>query len=130
MSDWVKDNGVWKQTSGNSQQDLVGTRAEFDAIKDSLPDGSAFDTTDETVGGGKGIDFETIEGTTNANGNYNTGIDSNEYSCYFSSQNNDIIIIHFINSSGIYVIRALNLDNITTIKSNTQFKCDVLKIKR
>lgn len=49
MSDWVKTEDGWIQSSGNSSSgtDLAGTKAEFDAIKDSLPDGSAFDTTDE-----------------------------------------------------------------------------------
>lgn len=44
-------NGLRVQNDVLQSTDLSGTRAEFDAIKDSLPDGSAFDTTDETVGG-------------------------------------------------------------------------------
>lgn len=45
-------SGLRVQNDVLQSTDLSGTRAEFDAIKDSLPDGSAFDTTDENVGGG------------------------------------------------------------------------------
>lgn len=70
MSDWVKTEEGWIQSGGNakSDKDLSGTRAEFDAIKDSLPDGSAFDTTDEEVGGGSSSGNNFIE-ITNTVGN-------------------------------------------------------------
>lgn len=45
--------GLRVQNDVLQSTDLSGTKAEFDAIKDSLPDGSAFDTTDENVGGGQ-----------------------------------------------------------------------------
>lgn len=46
---------------GSSSDDLSGTKAEFEAIKDSLPDGSAFDTIDESGGGSSSSESYSTE---------------------------------------------------------------------
>lgn len=48
ITDWTEGGG----SGGDVLPDLAGTKEEFEAIKDTLPDGSAFDTIDEEVGGG------------------------------------------------------------------------------
>lgn len=63
-------SGLRVQNDVLQSTDLSGTKAEFDAIKDSLPDGSAFDTTDENVGGGSNIELKLIPFTPVSNSNY------------------------------------------------------------